>query len=115
MELKPRRRNAIKQTYQVSKKAKNIIELYAKYGNMEEGEIIDFLTEEVIKNDMPFLHWLSQERFKKKIDSYNLLEHYDESTYMPAPDEEFVEFEEELDEAIYEGETENEYEEKACH
>lgn len=72
--LKPKRRETIKEEYDVIKQTKIILDLYSKYTNYDEGEILDHLVVQILQEDDEFIEWISKQRTIKKFLQANLLE-----------------------------------------
>ena len=76
--LKPKREETIKQEYEVLKPTRFIIDSYSKYTKYTEGEILDHLAIQLLKEDYEFVKWISKQRTNKKFFQHGLLQHLSE-------------------------------------
>lgn len=76
--LKPKRKETVKVEYEILKPTRLIFDLYSKYTNYTEGEILDHLAIEVLKEDHDFVEWISEQRTNKKFFQHGLLQHLSE-------------------------------------
>ncbi|WP_195513365.1 hypothetical protein [Turicibacter sanguinis] len=76
--LKPRRLDTVKEEYEVSKPTRFILDAYGKYTKYPEGEILDHLVLQLLKEDYEFVKWISKQRTNKKFFQHGLLEHLSE-------------------------------------
>lgn len=99
--LKPKRPETVVEEYTILKSRRLILDLYSKYSNYPEGEILDHFLLEVLKEDEDFVKWISEQRSIKKFLQSGLLEYL-------TPEQKQL-FENRLDEVL-----ENEPDEEAC-
>jgi len=64
--IKPKYKNFVKAEWKISKRSKQIINLYSKYTKYDESEILDKLIADIL-NDKEFVDWLNKKRYKKRI------------------------------------------------
>ena len=76
--LKPKRKETVKVEYEVLKPTRLILDLYSKYTHYTEGEILDHLAIELLKEDHDFVEWISEQRTNKKFFQHGLLQHLSE-------------------------------------
>lgn len=76
--LKPKRTETVKQEYEVLKSTRFIFESYSKYTKYTEGEILDHLAIQLLKEDHEFVKWISKQRTNKKFFQHGLLQHLSE-------------------------------------
>ncbi|MCU7196946.1 hypothetical protein [Turicibacter sanguinis] len=89
--LKPKREETVKQEYEVLKPTRFIFDSYSKYTKYTEGEILDHLALQVLKEDHEFVKWVSKQRTNKKFFQHGLLHHLSEEQkqlFEPYPEEE---------------------------
>ena len=63
--LKPKRKEMVKVEYEVLKPTRLIFDLYSKYTNYTEGEILDHLAIEVLKEDYDLVVKAIEEGYKR--------------------------------------------------
>ena len=73
--LKPKREEAIKEEYEILKPTRFIFDSYSKYTKYTEGEILDHLAIQLLKEDYEFVKWISKQRTNKKFFQHGLLQH----------------------------------------
>ena len=64
--LKPKRPDTVSEEYAILKSSRLILELYSKYTNYPEGEVLDHFLLEILKEDTDFVEWISEQRSIKK-------------------------------------------------
>ncbi|MTN45737.1 hypothetical protein GMB51_11220 [Turicibacter sanguinis] len=64
--LKPRRPETVKAEYHILKSTRLILDLYSNYSNHCEGEVLDHVMLELLKEDTDFVQWVSKQRTIKK-------------------------------------------------
>ena len=73
--LKPKRPDTVSEEYAILKSSRLILELYSKYTNYPEGEVLDHFLLEILKEDTDFVEWISEQRSIKKFLQSGLLKH----------------------------------------
>ena len=73
--LKPKRPDTVVDEYTILKSRRLILELYSKYSNYPEGEVLDHFLLEVLKEDKDFVQWISEQRSIKKFLQSGLLKY----------------------------------------
>ncbi len=56
--LKPKRPDTVSEEYAILKSSRLILELYSKYTNYPEGEVLDHFLLEILKEDTDFVEWI---------------------------------------------------------
>lgn len=73
--LKPKRAETVKQNDEVLKSTRFIFESYSKYTKYTEGEILDYLAIQLLKEDHEFVKSIGKQRPNKKFFQHGLLQY----------------------------------------
>lgn len=73
--LKPKKIETVTEEFDITKSTKLIVDLYSKYTKYTEGEILDHLLLELLKEDEEFVQWISEQRTIKKFLQSDLIQH----------------------------------------
>lgn len=76
--LKPRRPETVNEVYDILKSTRLLLDLYSKYTNHSEGEVLDHVILELLKEDKDFVQWVSKQRTNKKFIQLGLVNHLTE-------------------------------------
>lgn len=68
MPIQPKFEGRIKTEIDIDKRTKEILLQYSKFTKYSEGEILDRMISEILKDDVSFVKWLKTRRYSKKID-----------------------------------------------